>query len=163
MTIIGSTGIPTASFGQENTKKTLDLQLPADYRWVNEEYEDEELWSIRYKGFVGDAIYPDLEIEQSNMLHEHLEMPPQQIAKQITTLIKNYDETAKLTLNKEQNVDGDNCLFYTITTADATYLLFYRQSKTVTHSIEMELSDELRTRHDINMWEEIFFNSTIKD
>lgn len=151
----------TTSFGQESDKKTLILELPETHRWATDGYDDGEFWSVRYKGFLADAPYPDIEIEQTNMLHEHMEVPPQQMAKQITMLIKNYDETAKLTLRKEQEVDGDKCLFYTITTAETTYLLFYRQSKTTTHSIEMELSEDQLARNDINVWEGVFFDSVV--
>lgn len=155
------TMMATTSFGQENDKKTLILQLPETHRWTTDLYDDGELWAVRYNGYLGDGQYPDIEIEQTNMLHEHMEMPPQQIAKQITMLIENYDDTAKLTLRKEQEVDGDDCLFYTITTATSTILLFYRQSETLMHSIELELHDDQLARNDIHVWESVFFGSVV--
>ncbi len=151
--------MPTSSFGQENDKKTLILELPETYTWTKEHDDDGELWSVRYQGFLGDTPYPDIEIEQTNMLHEHIGISPLEIAKQTTMLIKNYDDTAKLTLRKEQEVDGDNCILYTITTTDAIYLLFYRLSKTITHSIEMELIEDQLARNSIDVWEEVFFRS----
>lgn len=151
----------TSTFGQENDKKILILELPETHTWTTENYDDEELWSVRYNGFLGDTLHPEIEIEQTNMLHEHVGIPPQQIAKQTTMLIKNYDDTAKLTLRKEQVVDGDNCFFYTITTAEAIYLLFYRLSKTTTHSIEMELIENQMARNGIEVWEEVFFSSKL--
>lgn len=160
LTIFILMAIPT--FGKESEKKILVFEFPETYRWVTEHHEDAEFWSVRYKGFLGDAKYADIEIEQTNMLHEHIEMSPQQLAKQITILIKNFDDTANLSLQNAQEVDGDDCLFYTITTADTTYLLFYRLSKTITHSVEMELSPEQLELHDIQVWGKVFFESQIK-
>ena len=112
------------SFAQDNGKPILILQLPQTHQWVQEPYEDNELWAVRYKGLLNEATHPDIELEQTNMLREHVTMSPEQIARQIASLIKSYDDTAALTLRKKQQVGEDTCLFYTITTAESTILLF---------------------------------------
>lgn len=153
----------TASFGQDNDKKTLILQLPDTHRWTTDYYDEADFWGMQYKGFIGDEKYPDIEIQQTNMFNQHIEVSPQQIAKQTTALIKTFDDTAKLQLRKQQKIDGDNCLFYIITTAKTTILLFYRQSKTISHSIEMELHKDQLKLNNIDVWEKLFFGSRISD
>ena len=97
------------------------------------------------------------------MFHQHIEVTPQQIAKQTTALIRNFDDKAALQLRKQQKIDGDNSLFYIITTAETTLLLFFRQSKMITHSIELEIHEDELKLFSIDMWEDIFFNSRISE
>lgn len=151
------------SFAQDNGKPILILQLPQTHQWVQEPYEDNELWAVRYKGLLNEATHPDIELEQTNMLREHVTMSPEQIARQIASLIKSYDDTAALTLRKKQQVGEDTCLFYTITTAESTILLFYRESETMIHSVEIALSDEQLNLHGIPVWENLFFTAALSD
>lgn len=153
----------TPSRGQGDEKKTLILQLPETYKWTADLFDDADLWGIHYKGFSGDERYPSIELQQTNMLNQHVEIAIPQLTKQITALIKSYDDTAKLQLHKQQKIDGDDGFFYTITTAKTTILLFYRQSTTITHSVEMELHPDQLEQINIEMWEKILFSSLISD
>lgn len=153
----------TPSRGQGDDKKTLVFQLPDTYKWTSDSFEDGDLWGVHYKGFIGDERYPSVDFQQVSMLNQLVEMGIPKLAKQIGALIKSYDDTAKLQLRKKDKIDGDNCHFYTITTAKTTLLLFYRQSNEVTHSVEMELHADQLEQITLAMWEKLFFSSLLSD
>lgn len=151
------------SFGQDDDKKTLILQLPETHRWTSESFEEGDIWGIHYRGFIGDERYSSIDIQQTNMFNRDVDISPQQIAKQSAALIKSYDDTAELLLRKQQKINGDEYVFYAITTEKSVILLFILQSKLITHSVELELYEDQLERNTIDTWEKLFFKSFTSD
>lgn len=163
ITLLLSVILTMPGFGQDNGKQKLILQLPETHRWIAEPFDEPDLWGVHYKGFVGDERYPAIELQQANMLNQQVEVSPQQIAMQTIALIKTFDDTAELRSHKHEEIDGDDGLFYSITTAKTMLLLFYRQSKTSLHSVELELHEDQLELISMDMWEKLFFSSLVSE
>lgn len=149
-----------------NSQNELKINLPPAFEWKTESFGDEDMWGKKYLAFEKDSQHPVLEFQQVNHHVAYLGRNADQMATQIRDFIQAFAGDTRLVLERQEEIAGDKCSFYTLRTArprdkGTVMILFFRERDEDMHYIEMELHDDVAEVVPLDEWQRVFFASQV--